>query len=408
MAEAEAEKEATWAAAAQADPEGAFLLLQRIMEPEEDGAGAAAGKTDGFEWELHKENVRPLKRGRNTKLLNRALKAQVDRDLKASLLQTRRRMIEAIDEYQGEDPLRPWLDCIKWVQESFPTGGECSGLVVMYEQCVRTFWHDERYQEDLRYLKVWVEYAANCADAEVIYQFLEANEIGQSHSIFYSSYAMLLESKNKFKKADEIYNLGLARKAKPIEKLEAAYRAFLVRSTMRRDKEEELLDKTLPVRSFGTVLTALDSRRQAAENPSSSKRMIPLQKISNNRPLSVYQDENSNTNDQHSNMKKNEKSWNSLGSRLDRNKENTSMPTKWTSYKVPQKGQRTSSAAPTPLIKVYVDEECAEINSNSVQAAKNLKTTTFKLGNSATANLKKETEMLKDNPLRNFPLSSLR
>lgn len=53
--------------------------------------------------------------------------------------------------------------------------------------------------------------AANCADAEVIYQFLEANEIGQSHSIFYSSYAMLLESKNKFKKADEIYNLGLAR-----------------------------------------------------------------------------------------------------------------------------------------------------------------------------------------------------
>lgn len=50
------------------------------------------------------------------------------------------------------------LRCIKWVQESFPTGGECSGLVVMYEQCVRTFWHDERYREDLRYLKVWLEY----------------------------------------------------------------------------------------------------------------------------------------------------------------------------------------------------------------------------------------------------------
>lgn len=87
------EKEATWAAAvaaAQADPEGAFLLLQRIVEREGDGAGAAAGTAVGFEWELHKENVRPLKRGRNTKLLNRALKAQVDRDLKASLLQTRR------------------------------------------------------------------------------------------------------------------------------------------------------------------------------------------------------------------------------------------------------------------------------------------------------------------------------
>lgn len=32
---------------------------------------------------------------------------------------------------------------------------------------------------------------------------------------------------------------------------------------------------------------------------------------------------------------------------------------------------------------------CVRINSNSVQAAKNLKTSTFKLGNPASANLKK-------------------
>ena len=30
----------------------------------------------------------------------------------------------------------------------------------MYEQCVRTFWHDERYKEDLRFLKVWLEYVS--------------------------------------------------------------------------------------------------------------------------------------------------------------------------------------------------------------------------------------------------------
>jgi checkpoint serine/threonine-protein kinase len=132
--------------------------------------------------------------------------------------------------------------CIKWVQESFPAGGECSGLVVMYEQCVRAFWHDERYKDDLRYLKVWMEYvspmiqlgvllwrsqlsvcltilflslsffqAGNCADAEVIYRFLEANKIGQGHAIYYMSYASLMESKNKLRKADEIFNLGIAR-----------------------------------------------------------------------------------------------------------------------------------------------------------------------------------------------------
>ena len=30
--------------------------------------------------------------------------------------------------------------------------------MVLYEQCVRTFWHDEHYKDDLRFLKVWLEY----------------------------------------------------------------------------------------------------------------------------------------------------------------------------------------------------------------------------------------------------------
>lgn len=53
--------------------------------------------------------------------------------------------------------------------------------------------------------------AENCADAEVIYCFLEANQIGQSHSVYYSSYALHMESKNKMRKADEIFNLGISR-----------------------------------------------------------------------------------------------------------------------------------------------------------------------------------------------------
>ncbi|KAG6495912.1 hypothetical protein ZIOFF_043743 [Zingiber officinale] len=88
---AEVEKGATWVATTQADLEGAFLLLHRIMEREEDGVGAAAGKTAGSSGSCTRKNVRPLKCGRNTKLLNRALKVQVDRDLKASVFQTSRK-----------------------------------------------------------------------------------------------------------------------------------------------------------------------------------------------------------------------------------------------------------------------------------------------------------------------------
>lgn len=52
--------------------------------------------------------------------------------------------------------------------------------------------------------------AENCDDAEVIYNFLEANNIGVTHASFYISYALLMEQKNKNKTANEIFNRGLS------------------------------------------------------------------------------------------------------------------------------------------------------------------------------------------------------
>ncbi|KAL2506059.1 Mitotic spindle checkpoint protein BUBR1 [Abeliophyllum distichum] len=230
-----------------------------VLDPETEFL--ASKQETGHEWELFKENVRPLKRGRNVNILNHALKSQSDFQLKKSLLDHRRRLLEAIDDYKGEDPLQPWLECIKWVQEAFPPGGDCSGLLVIYEQCVRTFWHEERYKDDLRYLKVWLEYAENCVDAEVIYSFLEANNIGLTHSSLYISYALHMECKHKIRTANEIFNRGLSMNAQPIEKLKAAYKKFLTRS-MRRPKasDEDIMENHLSSRSFGTVLARGETR----------------------------------------------------------------------------------------------------------------------------------------------------
>jgi hypothetical protein len=57
------------------DPETEFLLSKRQT---------------GTEWELFKENVRPLKRGRKVEILNGALKSHNDNRLKKSLLEHRR------------------------------------------------------------------------------------------------------------------------------------------------------------------------------------------------------------------------------------------------------------------------------------------------------------------------------
>ena len=52
--------------------------------------------------------------------------------------------------------------------------------------------------------------AENCSDAEVIYRFLEANKIGQSHASYYIAYALLMEAKHKIKTANDIFNHGLS------------------------------------------------------------------------------------------------------------------------------------------------------------------------------------------------------
>ncbi|KAJ6731246.1 MITOTIC CHECKPOINT SERINE/THREONINE-PROTEIN KINASE BUB1 [Salix viminalis] len=377
------------------------------MDPETEFL--ASKQETGNEWELFKENVRPLKRGRNVGLLNQALKSHSsDLQLKKSLLDTRRKLIQAIDEYEGDDPLLPWIECIKWVQEAFPQGGDSSGLILIYEQCVRVFWHSDLYKDDPRFLKVWLEYAENCVDAEVIYSFLDANEIGKSQSAYYLAYALHMESKSKMKIANDTFNLGISRVAQPIEKLKDAYRKFLIRS-MRKPKivEDDCGESDLPVRSFGTVLSSADSRRRNMERSElANKQMKPdrTQKI----PLSIFKDKtNIDTMPGHQagKAKPELNPWSTLGARGERNKENSAVPTKWTTYEIPQRpGTRTGGVTASASIEVFVDEECSKM----VRAHdRDGKSSTLKFRQGDSLDIKKETDLLRENPLRNFPPRSL-
>ncbi|KAL3340652.1 hypothetical protein AABB24_029003 [Solanum stoloniferum] len=369
----------------------------------------ASKQETGHEWELFKENVRPLKRGRNVNLLNDALKSSTDYQLKKSLLDKRRALIEAIDQYKGEDPLRPWLQCIKWVQEAFPPGGDSSGLIVIYEQCVRTFWHDERYKDDFRYLKVWLEYAENCMDAEVIYSFLEANKIGLTHSSFYIAYALHMESHNKIKTANEIFNRGLSMNAEPEEKLKASYKKFLSRSMGRpKAAEEELTEHQLPMRSFGTLLARGEARNQTTGTSELSRKKMKPDRAQGSL-FSIYKDANAGMSStlQSEIPKLENTSWHCLGARADRNKENQAIPSKWTSNKIPQRhGLRNRGATTTtPCLEIFVDEECAKAQEKD--SAAGVKASSLQLRRGDDKDIKKETELLRENPLRYFPPNSL-
>ncbi|GAB4837623.1 hypothetical protein Ancab_002472 [Ancistrocladus abbreviatus] len=383
-----------------------FEGCEMRMDPETELLNSKE-ETTGREWEMFKENVRPLRRGRNVKLLNDALKSNSDIRLKNSLLRTRRELIEAIDEYKGDDPLQPWLMCIKWVQEAFPAGGDCSGLLVIYEQCVRSFWHDDRYKNDLRYLKVWLEYAEHCADAQVIYSFLDANKIGQTHSSYYIAYALHLEDKHKIKTANDIFNRGLSINAQPLEKLEAAYRKFLARS-MRRPvsvTDEDSTDNCLQNRTFGTLLSGRENRRQASENSDVLSRKYIKGDRGQRVPLSIYEDKIASSLGCEVQLSKIEpRAWASLATQSERNKENKENPAKWTSYKIPQRPAHVTGGSATACIEVFLDDEFSEENRTSVEVQNS---SNLQLKEGDGTDFKRETELLRVNPLRNFPANSL-
>ncbi len=50
-----------------------------------------------------------------------------------------------------------------------------------------------------------------CTEPKDIYAFLEANSIGQDHALYYEAFATYLEIHKNYKRANEIFELGIAR-----------------------------------------------------------------------------------------------------------------------------------------------------------------------------------------------------
>ncbi|KAK6943759.1 Mad3/Bub1 homology region 1, partial [Dillenia turbinata] len=194
-------------------------------------------KETGNEWEMLKENARPLKRGRNIALLNEALKSHTHNLLKESLF-------EHCRSSQTNIPFLPLVPnfLILYANPTFseghppPRGAVETTLVFLC--CTNNVCDLYKDDHDPCYLKVRLKYvqfvclissvlcskilwiatdfvylllqADNCNDAEAIFSFLDAKHIGESHSLCYIGYAKHMESRNKVKIANDIFSLGIA------------------------------------------------------------------------------------------------------------------------------------------------------------------------------------------------------
>ena len=114
------------------------------------------------EWELSKENIQPLKQGRNMAKLSHSLHQQ-DEDTVRAIQEERRGFEEELRSYAGEDALDPWYRYIQvgalklnkdnkifvfvpvlqsdvqWVEQTYPKGGKDGQVHVLIEKCIKKF-----------------------------------------------------------------------------------------------------------------------------------------------------------------------------------------------------------------------------------------------------------------------------
>jgi checkpoint serine/threonine-protein kinase len=112
------------------------------------------------------------------------------------LARERRQLRAEIDSaLEGEDdPLAAYDQFVKWTIKNYAEGDPDSGLVELLEEATRKFKDDANYKGDLRYLKLWCQYARQVDKPASVYAFLIANDIGNGYALLYEEYAKALEA----------------------------------------------------------------------------------------------------------------------------------------------------------------------------------------------------------------------
>ncbi|XP_029349439.1 mitotic checkpoint serine/threonine-protein kinase BUB1 beta isoform X2 [Echeneis naucrates] len=170
------------------------------------------------EWELSKENIQPLRRGRAISALHQALTQQQD-GLSSVINQQRQAFESELRMYEGDDPLDVWDRYIKWTEQTFPQGGKESNLTTLLERAVTRFTEEKKYHNDPRYVDLWIKFAESCPEPLDIYRYMQAQGIGMTQASLYIAWSEEYENQGNFHKADLVYQEGFKKCAEPHDKL---------------------------------------------------------------------------------------------------------------------------------------------------------------------------------------------
>lgn len=266
-------------------------------------------------WEVAKENVAPAKRGRLVASLDRAL---VERssvaDHKVAALESRLQQSE-------EDPLGVWLEYAKYVEAAYPQ--DTAKALEVIERCARELKDDERYRNDERYVRVWLEYAAGLGRPGELFRYVHKRKIGLRAAAFWIAWAEAAEAEGKPKLAAQAYAKATEHDARPSWLIEGHRRAFEERQKHAPPQAERPQPRppARPAPSTTAIFVDDDCRDPA------------LIEEGGDEP---------------------DDDWPDFGTRIGRTKENARKPARWTEAAVGKRRPRQQAAEPVPI---FIDDE---------------------------------------------------
>lgn len=297
---------------------------------------------------------------------------------------------------------------IKWTEQTFTAGGRETELLPLLERCTRELQELPRYKDDARYLRIWVKYADCCKEPQDIFKFLQANDIGQRHTLFYEAYAAFLEIRGAFSQANEVYDRGIMMRAQPRDRLKDKLAQFQHRMMKRKRRKLEEGGGTIedegndePSRRFGEQGASGSARGADAENggavrgggggatgisgtavtggfglkrgrgyraASAGASASTSSENANGGGLEVYCDDDNGG----APAVAAPAPWRNLGKYQETRKENTQSASQWVGQTLKQKRTRPGAAgAPPPAetLEVYEDEDLAQADAEAKATA---------------------------------------
>jgi checkpoint serine/threonine-protein kinase len=238
---------------------------------------------------------------------------------------------------ESDDPLDIYDRYVKWTLYAYPSAQATpqSQLLQLLERATKAFLTSSHYKNDPRYLKIWLHYIRLFSDSpRETFAFLARHGIGDCLALYYEEFAAWLESAGRWIQASEIYELGLQRQARPVDRLARKHEQFKERYNQRPQNDHEpsspalptvrpaLATKVDPFAASTPGLTDPQARPSSAGIGSGSSR-APRQK------LAVFSDSDAPEPAIKMGTSEGPKGWENIGTLAHRKKENVIEPRPW-------------------------------------------------------------------------------